>query len=184
MPRHVQLGAALTVLLVLYGMQLTSLETSERVASADASVAAIGLPAYYAAEPDGEQLYNQMCSSCHGAEGQGTPGIFPPLVDTDWVTGPKGRVIRIVLHGLEGAIEVDGKTYSRPMPSWGGNLDDEEMAAVINHIRTSWGNEADTVAAEEVASVRAATEGRRDAWTPEDFEEEENLEIPNEEAVE
>jgi hypothetical protein len=55
------------------------------------------------------------------------------------------------------------------MPAWGNQLSDEEIAAVITHVRQSWSNDASEVVADEVQRVREATEGRTDPWTAEEL---------------
>lgn len=118
---------------------------------------------------DGAQIYSSRCASCHQANGQGVSGVFPPLDGTDWVTGDKGRIIRILLHGMQGAVEVQGVTYNGVMPAWGNQLSDEEIAAVITHVRQEWSNDATEVTADEVQRVRDATSGRVGAWTADEL---------------
>jgi cytochrome c553 len=58
----------------------------------------------------GRRLYIQVCATCHQLNGQGVPGAFPPLAGADWVTGDEATLIRILLHGLQGPIEVNGNS--------------------------------------------------------------------------
>ena len=120
--------------------------------------------------PDGEQIYMTRCLSCHQANGEGMASVFPPLVDSEWVTGDKEPLIGIILHGVMGKMEVNGVTYSGAMPPWGGFLSDEETAALLTYIRNSWGNEASEVTAEEVTQVREAHADRKTPWTAEELE--------------
>jgi mono/diheme cytochrome c family protein len=116
----------------------------------------------------GSRLYTQNCVVCHQATGQGLPPVFPPLVDSEWVTGSERRLIRILLHGLGGEIVVKGVTYNGIMPAFGPstlNWSDEDIAAVLSFIRQEWGNAADPVSPETVAAVRAETADRTAAWT-------------------
>lgn len=102
----------------------------------------------------GAALYSSHCASCHQANGQGLPGVFPPLAGDPVVTAEDPtRHIEIVLNGLQGKT-IQGTSYASPMPAWSDQLSNEEIAAVINHERTSWGNDAPTVTAEDVAKVR------------------------------
>lgn len=93
----------------------------------------------------GERTYSN-CASCHQAQGQGVPGAFPPLAghipDLYNAEGGREYIINVVLYGLQGQIEVKGQTYNGVMNAWGGQLSDEEVAAVLNHELTSWGNRA------------------------------------------
>lgn len=127
---------------------------------------------------DGEEIYMSRCSSCHRAAGQGMAGVFPPLDGSEWVTGDKGRLIRIILGGVMGEMEVKGTTYSGAMPPWGPSMSDEQIAAVASYIRTSWSNDATEVTPEEVARVRAATQGHDGPWTTEELRKEANQGIP------
>ena len=120
--------------------------------------------------PDGEEIYMMRCLACHQANGEGMAGVFPTLVGSEWVTGEKAPLIGIILHGVMGEMEVKGVTYSGMMPPWGSYLSDEEVAALLTYIRTSWGNEASEVTAEEVTQVREATAERKAPWTAEELE--------------
>ena len=114
---------------------------------------------------DGEAVYMSRCMSCHQVDGAGIAGVFPPLNETEWVVGDKGRLIRIVLDGMMGETEVKGVVYSGAMPPWKTFLTDEEVAAVLTYIRTAWDNDASKVTPQEVALVRKATKDRTAAWT-------------------
>lgn len=107
----------------------------------------------------GEQVFTQVCVSCHQATGQGIAGVYPPLAGSDWIAKSNETLIKIVLHGLMGEIEVNGTKYNNVMTPWGGSLNDEEVANVLTYVRTSWGNTGDAVTAEEVKTVRAANQG-------------------------
>src|SRR3954470_3158083 len=68
----------------------------------------------------GKKLFNNAaCNTCHQATGVGVPGAIPPLAGSEWATGPEERVIRIVLHGLQGPIKVAGTDYNSAMPAFG-----------------------------------------------------------------
>jgi mono/diheme cytochrome c family protein len=106
------------------------------------------------------------CATCHQANGQGLDPAFPPLVGTPWVTGSEERLAKIVLHGIHGKIEVNGKVYDPekgvpPMTAFGHILKDEEVAAVLTYVRNNFGNKAPAVKPEEVGKVREATKGRQ-----------------------
>lgn len=106
----------------------------------------------------GAVTYSNTCAGCHLANGEGLPGLFPPLVGDPVVLDPDPTEhIRIVLAGAQGG-EIDGVTYTAAMPGFAAQLSDEEVAAVVNHERTSWGNDAPTVTVEDVARVRAGGE--------------------------
>jgi mono/diheme cytochrome c family protein len=119
---------------------------------------------YYA----GMQVYNRpTCGACHQPNGMGTPGTFPPLAGAEWVMEKDpSRVIRIVLDGLTGPIQVRGQAYNSQMPGWRTQISELEIAQVITYVRKSWGNTADPVTPEQVAAIKKETEGRNGAlWT-------------------
>lgn len=119
----------------------------------------------------GEAVYLRSCQACHQASGLGAAGAFPPLIGSDWVTGPPETVVRIVLDGLQGPITVAGETYQGVMPAWRDLLSDDEIAAVATFVRQWDTNEAGAVEPELVAELRAATEARAgSAWTAEELQ--------------
>lgn len=116
----------------------------------------------------GAELYRQFCSSCHQPSGGGVPGQFPPLAGADWVTGDKGRLIRIVMHGMEGLIERNGEQYSEIMPGH-AFLDEEQLALLLTYVRSAFGNAAEPVHEAEVVLVRNSSKQTR-RWTAEELQ--------------
>jgi len=111
----------------------------------------------------GAQLYTSKCAACHQATGQGVAGVFPPLVGASWVIGSEGRLVQILLHGIQGAIEVNEVVYNGLMPAW-NSLTDDEIAALSTYVRSTWGNSAGAVTAATVARERERTASRTTAW--------------------
>jgi cytochrome c oxidase subunit 2 len=91
----------------------------------------------------GGEVYAANCAACHQATGKGMPPAFPPLDGSKLVNGPKAGQIGIVLNGKPGTAMA---SFAR--------LSDAELAAVITHTRTSWGNKADAVMPAEVKAAR------------------------------
>lgn len=118
----------------------------------------------------GKRVYDKNCVSCHQGAGQGVPGAFPPLVESEWVTGSPETVARILLHGLQGPVQVRGATYNGAMPAWKDVLKDEEIAAVATYIRQMAPNAAPAVSVEQVAALRTAHADRTAAWTAAELE--------------
>jgi nitrite reductase (NO-forming) len=111
----------------------------------------------------GAAVYNKVCFVCHQPTGTGLPGVFPPLAKSPIVTGDPRRIVRIVLAGLSGPVEVNGMTYNSVMPGHATTLNDAEIASVLTYIRNSWGNQAEVVPASLVAAERSAN--RTAPWT-------------------
>ena len=108
--------------------------------------------------------------SCHQAQGQGVANQYPPLAGSRWVIGEAEVTRRILLHGLQGPIEVLGKTYNGNMPAFARQLSDEQIAAVITYIRQAWGNEASAVDTASVTRSREATKDQREPYRAEEVE--------------
>ena len=107
---------------------------------------------------EGRRLYQESCAQCHQEAGTGVEGLFPPLAESDFLVEDKERAIRIVLNGLSGKVLVKGRLYDAFMPSL-HQLDDDEIANVLTFALSSWGNDGDTVTADDVAEVRARVRG-------------------------
>lgn len=119
----------------------------------------------------GRQRYVAVCAGCHGNDGAGIRRFAPPLVDSEWVLGDERRLVRILLHGLEGPITVGGQLYDAPeilpvMPSH-SVMDDTEMASVLTYIRRAWGHTAAPVEPRTVGGIRHTSQGQTAPWTPE-----------------
>ncbi len=102
----------------------------------------------------GEKIYYRYCSACHQLDGGGASGRFPPLTETDWVTGGKERLINVILNGMEGSLEINGEMYNGVMPQH-SFLKDDEIADVLTYIRTNFGNKANAIETVEVEKVRS-----------------------------
>jgi mono/diheme cytochrome c family protein len=107
----------------------------------------------------GEKVYKTgeggiACTTCHGAEGKGTPGAFPPLVGQKDHMGDCKTHAGIVINGLQGELVVDGVTYNGVMTPQGEMLNDLQIAAVISYERQSWGNDYGFCTPKDVADAR------------------------------
>ena len=129
-------------------------------------------------EPDaakGEKLFIANCAACHQATGLGVPGAFPPLSKSPWVAGSEERIIKAVLAGLAGEIEVLGMKYNGNMPNIGAGLKDSQIANIATYVRQAWGNTSEPVMDTKVAEVRKAI-GNRAQYNPVDLLKEHPLE--------
>ncbi|MCK9514991.1 MAG: cytochrome c [Ottowia sp.] len=132
-----------------YGDQRTLADLSGTPAVAEAGAAV-----------DGKAVFAANCAACHQATGAGLPGVFPPLDGSEWVQGKPVVLANILLHGIEGELEVHGTTYNGQMPAF-PQLSDAELAGVATYIRGEWSNDADPIDAELFATEREAA--RRDS---------------------
>ena len=125
--------------------------------------AKIARPAEQSLAEFGKRLYSN-CMSCHQSNGRGLPPVYPPLRGSEIVHGDPEVLVKIVMHGLEGPIKVDGQTYNQVMPA-APLRTDEEIAAVLGYVRSAWGNTGDAIDVALVAKVREETKGRNRPFT-------------------
>jgi mono/diheme cytochrome c family protein len=136
-----------------------------------ADTAAPTVSATPAAQSLGAQTY-QICVTCHQADGQGLPPSFPPLAGSEFATAANPAVpIRIVLRGMQGPVTVKGVQYNGVMAPFGTGveLSDEQVAAVLTYVRTSWGNSASEITPQQVAAERPAARAAGGAATAEEL---------------
>lgn len=122
----------------------------------------------------GKAIYNRdgHCGTCHQPDGAGLPASgFPGLNGNQWVQGSEDRLIKIILKGLYGPLDVKGVKYPGhvPMTPFGGLLKDEEVAAVATYIRNSFGNKAAVVSPEKVKSIRDEIKDKKGFYSPEEL---------------
>ncbi len=108
-----------------------------------------------AVEIRGEQKYLTNCAACHQANGKGLPGAFPPLAGSDYFVDDRMQAVEATIKGLSGPITVNGVEYNAVMPAM-SHLSDEDLAAILTYVLTSWGNSAGAITAEDIAKVREA----------------------------
>lgn len=126
--------------------------------------------------PKGAKLFMNVCQTCHGKDGDGIKSLAPPLNQSQLVTGEKKRLISIVLYGLTGPIDVNGKHYKAPeisadMPGIGSNdeYNDQDIAEVLSFIRNCWSNQAPKVTEKDIHEVRLKYKGRQKPFTIEEL---------------
>jgi mono/diheme cytochrome c family protein len=115
------------------------------------------------AAADGKQVYGSKCAACHQATGLGVPGVFPPVAGSEWVVGDEKVLTQILLHGVNGEIQVKGVTYKGAMPAW-ATMSDDELAAVMTYLRSEWGNQANAISPDTVKAQREATKARTEPY--------------------
>lgn len=101
----------------------------------------------------GRKIFLSTCFACHGANGEGVAGVFPPLAESDFLEGDLTRTINTIVRGMTGPVTVNGKHYNSIMPPQ--LLADEQIADVLTFVMNSWGNSADPVTTDQVKAVRA-----------------------------
>lgn len=104
----------------------------------------------------GKQVYLAQCLACHMADAGGVPNMNPPLIKTKWILGNKTTLVRVVLKGMTGQVDIDGDTYQNVMAPH-SDLTDQQIADVLTYVRNNFGNKASRVTAAEVKAIRAQT---------------------------
>jgi cytochrome c oxidase cbb3-type subunit 2 len=138
------------------GGAMAATATPAAASGAATATAAASAPAAAGFDPaKGAALYTANCSACHQATGEGLPGAFPPLKGNAAVNDDDPTLhIHTVLHGAHGVV-IGGVTYPSPMPPFASQLSDDDIANIIDHERSSWGNHGKPVTAAQVAAERA-----------------------------
>lgn len=116
----------------------------------------------------GTIIYQELCSQCHGNSGMGSPAgngklMAPALAGSLKIQGHPEYAIRVILHGMDGAI--DGKTYAGNMMAPMKDQSDEWVADVLSYIRNNLSNESSVVSKEQVANIRAKTADQKNMYT-------------------
>jgi len=101
----------------------------------------------------GKGLFTTMCATCHQLAGQGVAGKYPPLANSDYLNADKTQAIRVLLHGKQGDLTVNGAKYNNNMPSF--PLSDEDIANALTYTYNSFGNSGKEVTPAEVKALRA-----------------------------
>ena len=99
----------------------------------------------------GEAVYIDFCKRCHMPNGKGVGTTYPPLAGSNWLEEKRKESIHSVKFGLNGEIQVNGKTYNNVMTPLG--LSDDEVADVMNYVMNSWGNTQETMVTEDEVSA-------------------------------
>jgi mono/diheme cytochrome c family protein len=120
------------------------------------------LPKENPAMVSGAAIYRDQCSACHGIDGKGVAELFPSITDSSMVKSDDPTTsIRIVLRGAR-SVGTQAQPTAPGMPSYGRQLDDAQIAAVLTYMRNNWGPAAAPVGAADVAGVRSDTALRPD----------------------
>jgi mono/diheme cytochrome c family protein len=109
------------------------------------AVLSLALATPAAAQTMGADTYATSCAACHQENGQGVPGAFPPLkghaAEIAALAGGRDYLAHLVLFGLTGPITVGGQPFNGEMPAWGDTLSDAQLAAALDYVLHSWGND-------------------------------------------
>jgi nitrite reductase (NO-forming) / hydroxylamine reductase len=125
-------------------------DAATAVHAAEVASAGQGLDERMAA---GRKVYQNVCQACHGPEGKGLPGAFPPVADSDWIEQNPDKLVGAILNGLSGPIVVNGQNFNAVMPPM-AYLSDEDVANVLTFVLNSWDNPGGEIQPAQVAQVR------------------------------
>ncbi|MDP3844998.1 MAG: copper-containing nitrite reductase [Pseudomonas sp.] len=100
----------------------------------------------------GKGVYERVCAACHLPDGSGVAGVFPPLLNSDFFQERPYEMAHIVLHGRSGELVVNGQHYNGVMPAQ--DLNDEDVAAVINYINVAMNDGKPVLSAAQVKDMR------------------------------
>ncbi|RVU00689.1 dehydrogenase [Mucilaginibacter limnophilus] len=122
--------------------------------------------------PRGAIMYQTICKTCHGDDGNGIASLAPPLNGSEIVNGSKDVLISILLKGLTGPVKVKGHLYQAPeiageMPGFADNKEytDEDLVQVLNYVRRAWTNNGNTIINDNVKYLRDKLRSRQKSFT-------------------
>lgn len=99
----------------------------------------------------GKEVYVEKCQNCHGIDGNGLKGLYPPLTNADYIKENRERIACIIMNGMEGEIMVNGKAYNEKMPS-NPLLTKAEITNLLNYINSAFLPENKTFTLKEVSN--------------------------------
>lgn len=166
-PKPLLIGAVLIGLaLALYaGMALaqrSAPKPARQVATMDQVPAPVATPTAHAV---GSASAYAFCAACHRPDGKGMTGLFPPLIGSRLLLGDPQQAVALVLNGLDSRSDPQAPRWSSHMLPL-NHLSDQMIADALSHARSSWGNQASAITADQVAAVRARCASRGKPWTP------------------
>ncbi len=107
----------------------------------------------------GLKLYRSICGTCHGADGRGIQDLAPPLKGSEYIDGSMKRLASIILHGISGPINVNGKLYelNNEMPALLNNTDvsDQDIVDIIRFTQNAFAKVGKGISVEDVKKQRA-----------------------------
>ncbi|GMV53769.1 MAG: cytochrome c [Chlorobi bacterium] len=104
---------------------------------------------------NGKKVYEGYCKTCHQANGQGMPKIYPPLAKSDYIKANSVEtLIREVVFGLSGKVKVNGKEYNGVMTPLPKKYTDKDVADVMTYVFTNFGNSKGKVTPAQVAAAK------------------------------
>ena len=130
-------------------------------APALALLALLALPSCFTnKQHQGERLYVQHCSGCHGEQGQGLGQLIPPLAGSDYLAQHSGQLACIVRYGLKGPIVVNGVAYNQLMlgvqdTTTHHELSPAQVTNLLNFIEGHWGNRPGPAGVRTIAGTDA-----------------------------
>lgn len=106
----------------------------------------------------GAKLFRQICSACHGINGEGADGVAPPLLNSEYVTKSPEKLALVILHGLSGPVHINGKMYefNQAMPGLNANpnLSDKDISDVITYVTNAFSKSPRRIKPEKIKDLR------------------------------
>ncbi|MGI9257894.1 MAG: cytochrome D1 domain-containing protein [Gammaproteobacteria bacterium] len=107
------------------------------------------------ADTNPAELYQMHCAACHQANGEGLPGAFPPLADSDYIREDPYRAMQATIVGMTGPVTVNGVEYNSIMPAM-SYLSDSELSMILTYVLNSWGNPGGSFTEDQIETYRRA----------------------------
>ncbi|MCO6465491.1 MAG: cytochrome c [Bradyrhizobiaceae bacterium] len=116
---------------------------------------AVAAPAFAQDVKNGKKVYEEYCKTCHQANGQGMPKIYPPVAKSDYIKSQSVEIlIREVVFGKSGKVKVNGQEYNGVMAPLPSKYKDKDVADVLTYVFTNFGNSKGKVTPQQVAAAK------------------------------
>ncbi|MGY6648579.1 DUF7133 domain-containing protein [Wenyingzhuangia sp. IMCC45574] len=106
----------------------------------------------------GKKIFNNICATCHGNKGQGIASLAPPFINSEYISESSERLAAIILHGLSGPLQVNGKSYnlSATMPGLGNNPEykDQDIKNIISYLQYTFADDSKPISVKKIKQLR------------------------------
>lgn len=106
----------------------------------------------------GKKIFDNICATCHGNNGQGIESLAPPFINSEFISDSSDRLASIILHGLSGPIHVNGKAYnlSATMPGLANNPEytDKDIQNIINYLEYTFSDDPKSITTKRIHQLR------------------------------
>lgn len=106
----------------------------------------------------GKKIFDNLCATCHGDQGQGITSLAPPFINSEYISESSNRLALVLLHGLSGPIKVNGKSYnlSATMPGLVNNPEysNQDIQNIITYLQHTFSDDPKPISTQQIEKLR------------------------------